>query len=337
MKILITASTMVHIKNFHMPYIERLKEDGNEVYILSNGEGADFNIPFEKKTLSFKNLCLVSKIRKILKKEHFDVVYLHTTLAAFYVRLAIKGLKRRPYVVNTVHGYLFSRSDSGIKKKVYLKCEKILKKQTDDIVVMNQEDYEIATENALCLGNVYKINGMGIKNIIDVQRHKSEGFKRLTFVGEISKRKNQELLVRALAYLPNVHLTLVGDGACRSKIERLAKDIGVESRLTITGFTKDVLTYLGKADIYVSASKIEGLPFNIMEAMSAKLPIVASDIKGHRDLLPSSSLFEGDNLDELVRLINEASYEQVSYDIEKYKLENVIDDNMRVYLSFVKE
>lgn len=337
MKILITASTMVHIKNFHMPYIERLKEDGNEVYILSNGEGADFNIPFEKKTLSFKNLCLVSKIRKILKKEHFDVVYLHTTLAAFYVRLAIKGLKRRPYVVNTVHGYLFSRSDSGIKKKVYLKCEKILKKQTDDIVVMNQEDYEIATENALCLGNVYKINGMGIKNIIDVQRHKSEGFKRLTFVGEISKRKNQELLVRALAYLPSVHLTLVGDGACRSKIERLAKDIGVESRLTITGFTKDVLTYLGKADIYVSASKIEGLPFNIMEAMSAKLPIVASNIKGHRDLLPSSSLFESDNLDELVRLINEASYEQVSYDIEKYKLENVIDDNMRVYLSFVKE
>ena len=107
MKILITASTMVHIKNFHLPYIEKFKENGDEVYVLANGEGADFNVPFEKKTLSFKNLALISKIRKILKQEQFDVIYLHTTLAAFYVRLALKGLKKKPYVINTVHGYLF--------------------------------------------------------------------------------------------------------------------------------------------------------------------------------------------------------------------------------------
>ena len=73
MKILITASNMTHINNFHRPYIEKFKQSGNEVYILSNGEGADFNIPFKKSVLSLKNFFLIPKIRKILKKENFDI------------------------------------------------------------------------------------------------------------------------------------------------------------------------------------------------------------------------------------------------------------------------
>ena len=64
MKILVVASTMVHINNFHKEYIEALKEEGNQVYVMAKGEGADFNIPFEKKALSLKNLSLVKKIKK---------------------------------------------------------------------------------------------------------------------------------------------------------------------------------------------------------------------------------------------------------------------------------
>ena len=69
MKILIVASTMVHIKNFHLPYIEEFKRRGHTVLTLANGEEADFNIPFKKKALCLKNLLLVSKIKKILKRE----------------------------------------------------------------------------------------------------------------------------------------------------------------------------------------------------------------------------------------------------------------------------
>ena len=313
MKILVVASTMVHIKNFHMPYIEEFRNLGHDVRVLASGNEADFNIPFKKKALCLKNLLLASKIKKILKKEQFDVIYLHTTLGAFYTRLALKG----------------------IRSKIYLKCEKILKEQTDDIVVMNDEDFQIATENSLCKNKVYKINGMGITLKTKEPLKNNDGLLNLTFVGEISKRKNQALLVKALTRLPNAMLTLVGDGKERAKIEALAKKLNVEDRLVITGFTKNVARYLSKTDIYVSASKIEGLPFNIMEAMGQGLPIVASKIKGHTDLLSTALLFECDDINSFVDAIKNTKIEQKSYDIEKYKLENVLNDNMKIYLSFI--
>ena len=334
MKILISASNMVHINNFHRPYIEKFKENGHNTLILSCGEGADFNIPFKKSVLSIKNLFLVPKIRKILKKEKLDAVYLHTTLAAFFVRLAMKGLKNRPYVVNTVHGYLFSKDTSKSKRSIYLLCEKLLKKQTDDIVVMNREDYDIAINNKLCLKNVYFCNGMGVKfpDLPSVEKSTAEK-TRLVFVGEISKRKNQELLVKALAYLPNHTLTLVGDGTERKNIEKLAEKLNVSERLHITGFTKNVYEYLLNSDIYVCASQIEGLPFNIMEAMHANMPIVASDIKGNRDLLPNECLYPFGDIEQFVDKINSTKLEKIQYNIDKYKIENVLEENMRIYFS----
>ena len=152
MKILIVASNMVHINNFHRPYIQGFKDEGHNVYIMAKGEGADFNIDFKKRSLSLKNLRLSYKIRKILKAESFDAVYLHTSLAAFWVRMALRGVKNKPYVINTVHGYLFGKSCGFLHNKIYLACEKMLKNQTNDIIVMNEEDYLIATENKLCKG-----------------------------------------------------------------------------------------------------------------------------------------------------------------------------------------
>ena len=84
MKILVVASNMVHINNFHQPYISAFKNDGNDVYVMANGEGADFNIPFKKRSLSLKNLFLSSKIRKIIKKENFC----SATLVALCIKIA---------------------------------------------------------------------------------------------------------------------------------------------------------------------------------------------------------------------------------------------------------
>ena len=338
MKILITASNMVHINNFHLPYIEKFKEQGDDVYVLASGVNADFNVGFKKKLLSVKNLLLTFKIRRILKKEQFDVVMLNTSLCAFYVRLAMKGLKKRPHVINTVHGYLFSLNSSKVKRSIYLLCEKFLRKQTDNIIVMNDEDLEIATSNRLCLDKIYRCDGMGfVKRLSTKQNSKSISEKtRLTFVGEISKRKNQQFLIKALKSLKNADLTLVGDGKERKRLEKLIKKLRIDDRVRITGFTKDIGRYLAETDIYVSASSIEGLPFNILEAMEAGLPIVASDIKGHRDLLPKDCLYELNNQDEFVKKIEKAFENKVKYDVEKYRLKNALKNNMEIYNLCIK-
>lgn len=338
MKILIAASNMVHINNFHLPYIEQLKGAGHDVLVMASGEGADFNIPFKKRSLSFANFKLSYKIRAILKKEEFDAVYLHTSLAAFWVRMALRGVKKKPYVINTVHGYLFGKSCGGLHNKLYLFCEKLLKKQTDDIVVMNKEDYEIATKHKLCKGQVYLTNGMGVNfksgEITPIKR--DDARKSLMFVGEISKRKNQMFLVRAMKELADFTLTLVGDGDCRGEIEEFVAENNLSDRVFITGFTKQAYEYMAGCDIYVSASSIEGLPFNIMEAMYLKKPIIASDVKGQCDLLPRDCLYQLNNMEEYLCLVRSKSTDSVEYDIEKYSLENAMKENMEIYLRTFK-
>ena len=331
MKILISASNMVHINNFHLPYIEALKNEGHQVSVLASGEGADFNIAFKKRAFSLKNALLALKIRRIIKKEKFDIIYLHTTLCAFWVRLALKGLKSRPRVVNTVHGYLFGKTSSALHNRIYLACERITRKQTDYIVVMNKEDEIIAKENKLCLNEVYSIDGMGIdfsKKLISIASPKLPP-KKLVYVGELNKRKNQIFLVRMLKKIDGASLTLVGDGNQRKAIEKEIKKLGLENRVTITGFTKDIDKYLSQADAYVSASNIEGLPFNILEAMKAGLPIVASKIKGQEDILPEECLYELGNEEDYIKCLE--SITQPSYNIEKYKLDRVLDKNMEIY------
>ena len=334
MKILVAASNMVHINNFHRPYIEAFREKGHHVCVMARGEGADFDIPFEKRSLSFANFKLSYKIRDILKKESFDVIYLHTSLAAFWVRMALRGVKKKPYVINTVHGYLFGKTSGSLHNRLYLLCEKLLKKQTDDIAVMNEEDYKIAKENKLCRGQVYLTNGMGVRfKSGDIEPVKlQDGRVSLVFVGELSKRKNQIFLVKAMKRLEGYTLTLVGDGDGREEIEKFVSQNGLSDRVFITGFTKQAYEYMKGCDIYVSASTIEGLPFNIMEAMYLGKPIVASNIKGQCDLLPSSSLYEYNNEDEYVALVKKTEIRDVSYDVDKYSLENVLPENMEIYL-----
>lgn len=248
----------------------------------------------------------------------------------------MKGMKNRPYVINTVHGYLFGSGCGRLHNMVYLACERFLKKQTDDIIVMNKEDYDIATEHKLCKGEVYYSNGMGVAFKQDVgEAIKAEnGMASLLFVGEISKRKNQEFLVDAMKQLEGCTLTLVGSGSPEyvCKLENKIKEEKLEDRIRLVGQTDRVYEYIKGCDVYVSASQIEGLPFNIMEAMYMQKPIVASNVKGHSDLLDKDCLYAPDNTDAFVSLVKSALEKKtVEYDIQKYRLENVMAENMEIY------
>ena len=223
-KILYVASTMGHIKNFHLSYISKLREDGSYVKIMSFGDGADYDICFVKRMLSLKNFLSQRKIRKIIKTEAFDTIILNTTLASFHVRMALPK-KRRPRVLNIVHGYLFREGEKRIKSKLLLFCEKLLRKKTDTIAVMNREDYRIATKNKLCLDDVIMTYGMGA-NVFEPKldneyiRWYTDTYGKflLCFVGELSARKNQRFLISSmpeiLVSIPNAVICTIYHPYC---------------------------------------------------------------------------------------------------------------------------
>lgn len=315
-KILYAASTMSHINNFHLDYIAALREDGYTVKVMARGDGADYDIPFEKKFFSSENAACRTEIKEILEHEKFDILLLNTSLAAYHIRMALPN-KNRPRVINLVHGYLFSE-DIGFLKRIALTfAEKLLAGKTDSIIVMNEWDRRVAEEKKLCLGAVHFCRGMGAS--VKEQTVSSDKLRRergcqnnfvMCFVGELSDRKNQKFLIHAMneikEVIPNAQLWLVGDGKGRDKLEALAGRIDLSESVTFLGRRDNACDYMRACDLYVSASTIEGMPFNLIEAMGCGKTVLASRVKGHKDLIEegkSGYLFKLDDMDDFVKKV----------------------------------
>ncbi len=353
-KVLYVASTASHLRRFHQPYIEGLKADF-DVFTMANGEGVDFNVPFQKSFFSLKNLGAVWSIRRILRRGRFDAVILNTSLAAFLVRVAMIGLRQRPSVLNIVHGYLFDLPLKGGKDRLMLLCEQMTARYTDEIAVMNEADLKIAEKYRLAKGEIHFIRGMGYTL-------NQKGFEPdlalretiaptdeplLTFVGELSARKNQSFLIRCVDRLRSkgisVRLMLVGEGSARGELETLIQMLGLSDQVILLGNHEPVLPYLSITDLYVSASRIEGLPFNVMEAMACGLPMILSDCKGQSDLLASDSdrLYPvGDEI-AFCELVEQALKSDslgvgtiVYGTLEAYTLESVFRENLNMMKGF---
>lgn len=324
-KILFVASTLSHIENFHLPYLKYFKEHNYTVHVMGKPNNKldiqyiDKIIPinFEKNMFSINNFSNSLKISKTIKCEDYDIISIHTSLASFFTRLGIMLLSKKPeLVINTVHGYLFDDNSPFIKKIIMLLAEKFTTSVTDTIITMNSYDYKIAKKHKLYKSNIYLIDGMGINlslfpsisrenKILLRQKHNlSTNDFLLIYVAEFSKRKNQKFLLKALSELINagykdIKLLLLGDGMLLDECKILAQKLDITENVLFIGYTKDTCIYYQMSNVCVSSSRIEGLPFNIMEAMSIGLPLVASNVKGHMDLVKQNQngfLFEYDNI-----------------------------------------
>ena len=98
-KVLFTASTYSHIKNFHMPYLAEFHNAGWDVHVAcGNAPGAIyytaqvFSLPFEKKMSSPSNFRAARLLRRKMEQERYDLIITHTSLAAFFTRWAVWGL-----------------------------------------------------------------------------------------------------------------------------------------------------------------------------------------------------------------------------------------------------
>ncbi|WMJ85059.1 glycosyltransferase [Oscillospiraceae bacterium LTW-04] len=358
-KILFCASTASHIKNFHTPYLAAFAQCGYEVFTATGDTGEiagaqrSFTLPFYKSFFSFKNIRAIFAARRLLLKEHFDIVSLHTTLAAAVVRAALLTIpkRRRPRVFYTCHGYLFGEND-GFTRLKYLLPEMLCAKVTDVLMVMNREDERIAHRYRLSGGSIQYINGMGLSperfTVPTPEQHitakEALGFlpEQLLFVyiAEFSKRKNHHQLLAAFAaaapHIPNARLLLAGTGALLEDCRQLVSQLGVIDQVCFLGYVHDTPTLLAGCDVCVSTSLIEGLPFNIMEAMASGLTVIASDIKGHRELAechPNFTLFDKtSSLTDLLAQSGQLPFHRHPAALTQFMLPQVLPELMHIYL-----
>ena len=303
-KVLFTASTYSHIVNFHLPYLRKFREEGWTVHAACGGPSMPIpdverviDLPFEKSMWSPKNFKAAVLLSDEMRRENYDLIVTHTSLAAFFTRLALWGLEERPKVANMVHGYLFDDETPWLKRNLLLGAERWMAADTDLVLTMNRWDYETAKKYQLGQ-RVVQIPGVGVdfSRFDRVSSDSREKMRKkwgvpedafvLIYAAEFSVRKSQNIIIRAMKRLPNkVWLVLAGEGILREDCQQLVRTLGLEERVLFPGQVGDIPAWYAMADAAASASRSEGLPFNIMEAMYAGLPVVASGVKGHSDLI----------------------------------------------------
>jgi glycosyltransferase involved in cell wall biosynthesis len=113
----------------------------------------------------------------------------------------------------------------------------------------------------------------------------SAGTPLIVSVGRLVHAKNQALAVRALAHVPGAALAILGDGPLRDELEREARAAGVADRLVLAGLRADAREVIGAADAVVISSRAEGLPLVALETLAAGTPLIATGVRGLRELL----------------------------------------------------
>ena len=262
-KVLFTASTYSHIVNFHRPYLAAFRQLGWTVEVACGGTPMEIPeahrvvyIPFEKEMLSPRNITAWRQLRRLMKEERYDLVSCHTSLASFFTRMAVRGLRNRPKVACVAHGYLFGEENSGAKNLLLSTAEGLAAPVTDLLMTMNHWDTQYAEAHQLGR-QIVEVPGIGLDT------------------GRLRPVSDEE------------RAALPGQGALWEECMALAAQLGVEERVFFPGQVQ-MAPWYGAADLAVSASRSEGLPFKIMEAMYYGLAVVASRVKGHTDLLEES-------------------------------------------------
>src|SRR5690606_4969442 len=247
------------------------------------------------------------QLKKLLKELNPDLIHLHSSKAGVLGRFANSLLfsSKKP-VFYTPHGYSFLRLDiSSSKRKLYRFIEKYSQRLFGGITIAcGDTEHEIAQS----LGKSLLVrNGISIKNVELLSEKKENDRLTIGTIGRIMAQKNPKLFNDIALRFPQYDFVWIGDGEDREQL--------TASNIRITGWFTDnseVFPLLNQLDVYLQTSLWEGLPIAVLEAMTFKKPIVATNVIGNKDLV-----VEGNNgflfndvtqLDVIFNQLNDKSF-----------------------------
>lgn len=232
-------------------------------------------------------------VQKALADFKPDIIHCHSSGAAVFGRLAVRG---RSPTLYTAHGWGFNLGVPRLQKYIAIGVEKILSRYTKKIICVGNFvrdlalKYEIAPVEKLIV--VYN----GIEEAAQSVRS-SDGKVKITFVGRLAEPKNPLFLLKAFVGLPQelknrCEVLIIGDGQKRQELVDFIK----KNRLGMVRLLgnlprQEVLENLLVSGIFTLISEWEGLPITILEAMSAGLPVIATDVGGISEAIDPSCGF----------------------------------------------
>lgn len=372
-KALFVTTVAPTLRSFLVPIADYFHSLGWQVDGMANGVSQCevcrssfdnlWDISWSRKPLALSNFRTApSRVRQEVAEGGYDIVHVHTPVAAFVTRYALRRLHRetRPVVIYTAHGFHFHAGNPVYRNIPYITLEKLAGRWTDYLIVINSEDWEAARRYQLVPPErLQYMPGIGLDTtyydpaavsptaIEQVRREMGlrQSDKLFLMIAEFNPGKRHMDAVRALAKLGRgdaVHLAFAGDGPYLEHVRRLSAELGVQQCVHFLGYRSDIPVLIRASVATILPSQREGLPRSVMESLCLGVPVIGADTRGIRDLLKEGGgrLVAVGDVDGYARTLSwaldcpdEVAAEAVCgrRQIERYALSRILEAHRQLY------
>jgi glycosyltransferase involved in cell wall biosynthesis len=216
----------------------------------------------------------------LLRRERPTVLHANSSKAGILGRLAA-ALAGVPVSIFTAHGWAFG-ARRGLSSALYRWGDRLARPLTSTIVCVSESERRAGLAARTCdPAKTWVIhNGVALDGIAPAALDGAPPV--IVSVGRLAAPKDPFALVAALARLPAgaFQAVLVGGGPQHAEVAAAIRGTGLDGVVELAGDRDDVPALLAGADLFVLASRSEGFPMSVLEAMAAGLPVVASAVGG---------------------------------------------------------
>ena len=258
---------------------ESLQEMGITYYPVSIAAGISLK----------KDLKAALALYQICKKENYQIIHCHGFKAALPARIAAFFAQKK--VVYTVHNSIWHENVSGFKRKIASLIERLFAKlYTQQIIAVSENlKQELILKHGVNEKKIKVIpNGVEVPLVYVRQEHSP------LIIGTLARfapQKGLSFFIEALYLLKedgiNFQAVIGGDGPLKEELVAKVKTLGLGEIVQFPGYIQDPQNFYHSIDIFVLPSLSEGLPLTILEAMSQKLPVVATQVGGIPEVIKS--------------------------------------------------
>ncbi|MBP5640751.1 MAG: glycosyltransferase family 4 protein [Victivallales bacterium] len=243
----------------------------------------------------YKDWRAYHKLLDLFMKEQYDVVHTHASKAGILGRFAAFDAKV-PFITHTVHGQAFHAFQSWIKNRLFIFAERLAANRSDKIYAVAQAMIDQCVAAKIAPAEKYKVvySGMDLSAFMNATASPElrdklgipEGAPIIGVIARMFPQKGYEDFLRVVPEIagafPEARFLLVGDGTMRSLIEHKVHEAGLDDRFIYTGMVppQEVCRYLPFMSVLVHLSYHEGLPRTAVQALAAKVPVVAYPVDG---------------------------------------------------------
>lgn len=272
---------------------KRLQEVGIKTYSIET---------FQRDISFIKELRSLKELFNLYRKEKPDIVHLNSSKAggtgAFVARLC--GIKK---VIFTVHGFAFNEDRPWYQKILIMLAHYVTLLLCTNVIFISKKEFDQAKKWPFIKNKLHLIyNGINPPHFLsrDDARMKLaehigkpisffEGKKVIGSIGELTKNKGYTYAIDAIKNIPNTIYIIIGDGEIKENLSTHISHTQQNTTVFLAGYITNASSILKAFDIFLISSIKEGIPYVLLEAGLASLPVITTNVGGIPEIIDTTN------------------------------------------------